>query len=587
MKKRKLLAALLALVMVVSLAAALPSAQGYQGGKLIALTFDDGPGPYTSRLLDGLAARGVNVTFFMLGENVARYPELVKRMYREGHQLANHSYSHGDLTGLSDSKIRSEIEDTNALLDKAAGYNATYVIRAPYGNTNSRVRSVAGAPFIYWSVDPQDWKDRDANTVKNRVVNNAHDGAIILLHDIHSTSVDGALAAIDILLDKGYEFVTIRELFRRRGVTLEDAVSYSRCSPNGTDYGAVKAPAITSRVVNGKTEVTLTAQSGASIYYSLDGPEMNADSSRYTGPFTVDVPCTVWAVAAYNMNGDRSAVVSQSFTKVSCLAPKIHVYKGEMTLQNNTPGASLFYTLDGSTATESSTRYTGPVYLTPGTVISACAGGANYYTSPAVRATYTHLGNFVRDVFPHHWYYEDVDQVMEAGYMKGVGENYFDPEGLLNRAQIVTLLYRYAGETVTEAERAACTFADLEAGRYYVDAVCWARARGIIHGYDAVTFDPERRVSRQEMCKIFYAYLEYQGKALPHGAGSAEKYTDAKDIAPWALSYVESMTACGLVQGDKEGTFRPTAGAIRGQAATLLIRLEGLMETLPERPGEP
>ena len=205
---KRIFSLLLALVMVLGLAALFPPAQAKTGGKLVALTFDDGPGPYTSRLLDGLKERGVEVTFFMVGSSVSRYPELVKRMYQEGHQLANHSYDHPDFTGLSDSEIRSQISRTNALLDKAAGAGSTYMVRAPYGSTNSRVRSVVGAPLTYWSVDPQDWKDRNATTVKNRVVSNAHDGAIILLHDIHSTSVDGALAAIDVLLDEGYEFVT-------------------------------------------------------------------------------------------------------------------------------------------------------------------------------------------------------------------------------------------------------------------------------------------------------------------------------------------------------------------------------------------
>lgn len=585
---KRIFSLLLALVMVLGLAALFPPAQAKTGGKLVALTFDDGPGPYTSRLLDGLKERGIEVTFFMVGSSVSRYPELVKRMYQEGHQLANHSYDHPDFTGLSDSEIRSQISRTNALLDKAAGAGSTYMVRAPYGSTNSRVRSVVGAPLTYWSVDPQDWKDRNATTVKNRVVSNAHDGAIILLHDIHSTSVDGALAAIDVLLDEGYEFVTVREMFRRRGVALENGVSYTRCSPTGVDYGPVAEPVISSASVNGKLQITITAQEGTSIYYSLENGTLNQESKRYTGPFTVEAPCTVWAVAAYNMNGDRSKTVSKTFSKMACEPPAIQVTEeGILNLTRVTPGTDLFYTLDGTAATENSTQYTGMVPIEPGTEICACAGGASFFTSATARATYSHLGNFFRDVYMDQWYYPYVDQAVHEGYMLGTGFYEFAPTKPLTRGQLITLLYRYSGETVTQEELDACPFQDLEKDRFYVEAVCWAYAKGIVIGYDETTFGPDNSVKRQEMCKIFGEFLSYRGKLLPEGTGSAEQYTDAAQIPQWAIPYVESMTACGLILGDKEGTFRPGATAIRAQAATLLVRLSELEDTLPDAPTEP
>lgn len=585
---KRIFSVLLAFVMVLGLAAVIPPAQATTGGKLVALTFDDGPGPCTSRLLDGLKKRGVHVTFFMVGSSVARYPELVERMYQEGHQLANHSYDHSDLTDLSDSGVRNQISKTNALLDKAAGAGSTYMVRAPYGNTNSRVRGLIGAPLAYWSVDPRDWQDRDATTVKNRVVRDAHDGAIILLHDIHSTSVDAALDAIDILMDEGYEFVTVREMFRRRGVELENGVSYTRCKPTGTDYGPVQEPVITAESMDGKLSIRITAQEGASIYYSLEDGNLNQESKRYTGPFTVEAPCTVWAVAAYNMNGDRSDTVSKGFTKVSCEPPTIHVTEeGMLTLVRNTPGTDLFYTLDGTAATENATLYTGAVTLKPGTAISACAGGSNFYTSAPVYGTYSHLGHFYRDVYMDRWYYPYVDEAVDKGYMLGVGLREFAPEATLTRGQLITLLYRYSGEEVTQEELEGCPFQDLEAERYYVDAVCWAYARGIVLGYNETTFGPNNSVKRQEMCKIFGEYLRVQGKLLPDGTGMADQYKDAEKIALWAVPYVERMTACGLILGDKEGTFRPTAGAIRAQAATLLVRLSELEDTLPDVPQEP
>ena len=110
--------------------------------KLVAITFDDGPGPYTNRLLDGLKARGAKATFFMLGSRAEAYPEVVKRVYREGHQVANHSYDHPDLTTLSDAGVRSQIQNTNQILNRACGKGTSYLVRSPYGSETSRTRSL-------------------------------------------------------------------------------------------------------------------------------------------------------------------------------------------------------------------------------------------------------------------------------------------------------------------------------------------------------------------------------------------------------------------------------------------------------------
>jgi hypothetical protein len=111
------------------------------------------------------------------------------------------------------------------------------LLRPPYGNYNSNVKAWAGCPLILWSVDPDDWKDRNATTVKNRIVSNAKDGSIILVHDLYSTSVQGAIAAIDELQSEGYTFVTVKELFRRKGITLQNGVVYTNAPNNGVDLG--------------------------------------------------------------------------------------------------------------------------------------------------------------------------------------------------------------------------------------------------------------------------------------------------------------------------------------------------------------
>lgn len=207
------------------------------GTKLLAITFDDGPGQYTDGLLDELAARGVKATFFVAGYNAAQYPDTLKRIVDEGHQLASHTYHHQNLNTLSTSQIASEISSVQTLITAAGGDDPAY-IRPPYGNANATVRAASPAPLIYWSVDPLDWKYLNSDTVCQNIVNGSYDGAIILVHDIHKTSVSGALAAIDQLMQAGYEFVTVEKLLLRRGISPQAGVMYYDAKNQGVNLSA-------------------------------------------------------------------------------------------------------------------------------------------------------------------------------------------------------------------------------------------------------------------------------------------------------------------------------------------------------------
>ena len=222
MKRRNTFRAALALLLILTLC--MPAAASGFTEKLIAITFDDGPGAYTAQLLDELAARDVKATFFVSGYRAANYPETLKRMVSEGHQLASHTQNHENLNTLSAAKIADEISRTQDYITAAGGDNPAY-IRPPYGNANKTVRAQAPSPLINWSVDPEDWKYHNADTVCSNILAGSYDGAIILVHDIYQTSVNGALAAIDKLLEQGYEFVTVRDLLLRRGITPEAGVN--------------------------------------------------------------------------------------------------------------------------------------------------------------------------------------------------------------------------------------------------------------------------------------------------------------------------------------------------------------------------
>jgi peptidoglycan/xylan/chitin deacetylase (PgdA/CDA1 family) len=184
---------------------------------LIAITFDDGPNPKTTPiLLDGLKERNVKATFFTLGINMENNPDIITRMHDEGHLIANHSYNHQNLVKLDYDDMEKQYNTPNTILNSIIGTNTT-LFRPPYGNYNDCVKQISNTPIILWSIDPKDWKYRNADTVSNHIIERAKDGDIILLHDIHPTSVQAALQTIDALKEKGFTFVTVDELIRRDG----------------------------------------------------------------------------------------------------------------------------------------------------------------------------------------------------------------------------------------------------------------------------------------------------------------------------------------------------------------------------------
>ena len=185
-------------------------------GPYLAITFDDGPHPKnTPRLLDMLKERGIKATFYVIGQNVVQYPEIMKRMVAEGHEIGNHSYSHPSLTKCSPGKVAEEITKTNEAIFQTSGDKPT-TMRPPYGATNSsitqRLHDEFGLAVILWSVDPLDWKIRKASHVSNHILQNSKSGSIILAHDIHPSTIDAMPAALDGLLAKGHKFVTVSEL---------------------------------------------------------------------------------------------------------------------------------------------------------------------------------------------------------------------------------------------------------------------------------------------------------------------------------------------------------------------------------------
>lgn len=198
--------------------------------KLVALTFDDGPCPgVTERVLDTLRQYGAHATFFMLGENVEKYGDLVQRVYREGHQIGNHSWSHEWFTKIDEKEMRSSLENTQNEIEKACG-KRPFLHRPPYGDIDDNTFAVIGScdlSAIIWSIDPKDWKRLGAEVTFENVVNKSEDGDIILLHDIHEQTADALKMIMPKLVEKGFEFVTIEDLAKAKGITLEPGHYYT------------------------------------------------------------------------------------------------------------------------------------------------------------------------------------------------------------------------------------------------------------------------------------------------------------------------------------------------------------------------
>lgn len=192
----------------------------------VALTFDDGPrAAATQRLLDELALREVQATFFLVGEFIPVNEDLVRRMAAEGHQVGVHSYSHIRLTALSKEDFDFEVGQVRTQLSEILG-EGSYWLRPPYGIIDPSVEQWAESPIILWSVDPEDWKDHNVKRIVNEVLAQVQDGDIILFHDIYESSVDAAVQVVDALLQQGAQFMTVEQLLLEKGVTPEKGAVY-------------------------------------------------------------------------------------------------------------------------------------------------------------------------------------------------------------------------------------------------------------------------------------------------------------------------------------------------------------------------
>lgn len=187
----------------------------------IALTFDDGPDMYyTPKVLDELKKENVRATFFLVGNRAEKFPQIVKRILQEGHEIGNHSYNHANFSKLNDPSFRDQITKTDDILQQQAGYRPV-IFRPPYGNiTENQILWMVsqGKKIVNWNIDSLDWKGLTAEQVATNVLADIQPGSIILQHSAGGVGEDlsGTVQALPKIIKKlkadGVQFVTVSEL---------------------------------------------------------------------------------------------------------------------------------------------------------------------------------------------------------------------------------------------------------------------------------------------------------------------------------------------------------------------------------------
>jgi len=221
-------------------------------GPYIALTFDDGPhATLTPKLLDLLAAHHLRATFFVVGQNAADHPDILQRAIREGHEIANHSWSHPNFAKMSDEAVRRELQKTDDAIFAAIGKRPT-LLRPPYGSITARqkrwIHDDFGYRIIIWDVDPLDWKRPGPSVVCSRILKETRAGSIVLAHDIHPPTIEAMPATFDQLDRKGFKSVTVSELLAMATPVPPKPTATPRPSAIPiASPGAVHTPPVTTR----------------------------------------------------------------------------------------------------------------------------------------------------------------------------------------------------------------------------------------------------------------------------------------------------------------------------------------------------
>lgn len=209
-----------------------PAPEQEQKEKMVALSFDDGPAKtLTPELLQILKDNDAKATFFVLGNRVKLYSDIIAEAYKEGNEIGNHSYDHSDFTKLTKEQMLNQIKTTNDAIYQITHEYPTF-FRPPYGAINDTVREIANCPLALWSIDSNDWRSISDEQVINNVMSELSDGKIILMHDIHERTINISKTLLPKIKAQGYKIVSIKELYQSNKIELQNGYVYSKVKKN-------------------------------------------------------------------------------------------------------------------------------------------------------------------------------------------------------------------------------------------------------------------------------------------------------------------------------------------------------------------
>ena len=512
--------------------------------------------------------------------------------------------SEGEVTGYEVSKdggktwTKASSKTGHTFARLMNGQEYTFKVRA--------VNDVGRSPEATATATPQEIVLPDPLTAPENFAAEAGDGEVTLSWKElegeitrYEVSKDGGRTWVEADSTTGHTFTGLKNgtnyTFKVRGVN--DAGNGKEARTTATPKAEVvspdapKAPTFSPEPETYKSSINVGIESetkGAVIYYTIDGSKPTNMSKRYTSPITITKTTTIKAIAYKNNVASEIAIgkfeinTSVAVKRVSApiFSPVAGTYNKDMYIQITTPteGADIYYTVDGTDPTTDSLKYTGPIWINRRMPFRAIAVKQGMDSSKIVRTPYLMDRKFpFTDIEQNNqWKHECVKYVWDNSIMNGIaGTTLFEPDSPLTRAMFATVLYRMAGEPDVNF---AATFSDVEAEKWYSDAIIWANQKGIVQGLGDGSYGINHNITREQIAKMLYEYAKGIGYDISE-TQELSSFTDESEVSPWAVDYMKWATAVKMITGkpnDDGKTYRmdPKGEATRAECAAMLMRFE-------------
>ena len=512
--------------------------------------------------------------------------------------------SEGEVTGYEVSKdggktwTKASSKTGHTFARLMNGQEYTFKVRA--------VNDVGRSPEATATATPQEIVLPDPLTAPEDFAAEAGDGEVTLSWKElegevtrYEVSKDGGRTWVEADSTTGHTFTGLKNgtnyTFKVRGVNDagngEEARATATPKAEVVSPDAPKAPTFSPEPETYKSSINVGIESetkGAVIYYTIDGSKPTNMSKRYTSPITITKTTTIKAIAYKNNVASEIAIgkfeinTSVAVKRVSApiFSPVAGTYNKDMYIQITTPteGADIYYTVDGTDPTTDSLKYTGPIWINRRMPFRAIAVKQGMDSSKIVRTPYLMDRKFpFTDIEQNNqWKHECVKYVWDNSIMNGIaGTTLFEPDSPLTRAMFATVLYRMAGEPDVNF---AATFSDVEAEKWYSDAIIWANQKGIVQGLGDGSYGINHNITREQIAKMLYEYAKGIGYDISE-TQELSSFTDESEVSPWAVDYMKWATAVKMITGkpnDDGKTYRmdPKGEATRAECAAMLMRFE-------------